>query len=225
MNDIIWIDLILLAFVSVAAIAVIRAQSLFSAVILSGVYSLLMAMVWTNMRALDVAFTEASVGAGISTVLLLGALVWCGREEKASPPDLRAIALVLVTGAVLIYGTFDMPAFGDPNAAIHQHRVPELLAQTVGKHLDAPTYYDIQDPAFVAHAHHVVHPLDDFAGHVTNTVTSLLAAYRSFDTMFETTVIFTAGIALVLLLRRRPEDVAQGDALSHRPRRQRRRQA
>lgn len=223
MNDIIWIDLILLAFVSVSAIAVIRTQSLFSAVILSGVYSLLMAMVWTNMRALDVAFTEASVGAGISTVLLLGALVWCGRQEKKTAPDLRAIALVLITGAVLIYGTLDMPAFGDPLAAIHQHRVPELMAQTVGKHPDAATFYDIHDPAFIEHAHHVVHPLDDFGGHVTNTVTSLLASYRGFDTMFETTVIFTAGIALVLLLRRRPEDVAQ--ELRHRPHRSKRSRA
>lgn len=222
MNDIIWVDLILLAFVTVAAIAVIRAKSLFAAVILSGTYSLLMAMVWSNMRALDVAFTEASVGAGISTVLLLGALVWCGRKEKPVPRDFRALGLVIVTGAVLVYGTFDMPAFGDPQAPIHQHRVPELLAQTVGKVPNLPTYYDIHDPAFIEHAHHVVHPMDDFAGHVTNTVTSLLAAYRSFDTMFETTVIFTAGIALVILLRRRPEDLEQEEALGHRPHKRRR---
>lgn len=215
MNDIIWVDIILLGFVTFAAIAVIRAKDLFSAVILSGVYSLLMAMVWTNMRALDVAFTEAAVGAGISTVLLLGALVWCGREEKVTRRDFRALALVLVTGAVLVYGTLDMPAMGDPTAPIHQHRVPEIIAQTAGKDLGAASYYDIHDPAFVAHAHHVVHPMDDFAGHVTNMVTSLLASYRGFDTMFETTVIFTAGIALVLLLRRRPEDLKQ--ELGHRP--------
>ena len=46
---------------------------------------------------------------------------------------------------------------------------------------------------------------DDFNGHVPNTVTSLLAAYRGFDTMFETTVIFVAGVSLLLLLRRRRE--------------------
>lgn len=215
MNDIIWLDLILLAFVTVAAVAVIRARNLFAAVTLSGVYSLLMAMVWTNMRALDVAFTEASVGAGISTILLLGALAWTGRKEKAVPRDMRAILLVLITGAVLVYGTLDMPGIGDPHAPIHQHRVPALMAQTVGKLPSARSYYDIHDPAFVEHAHHVFHPMDDFAGHVPNTVTSLLAAYRSFDTMFETTVIFTAGIALVLLLRRREEDAV--DELGHRP--------
>ena len=51
------------------------------------------------------------------------------------------------------------------------------------------------------------HPDDDFNGHVPNTVTSLLAAYRGYDTMFETAVIFTAGASLILLLRvRRRED-------------------
>jgi multicomponent Na+:H+ antiporter subunit B len=49
---------------------------------------------------------------------------------------------------------------------------------------------------------HHLHPPDDFNGHVPNSVTSLLAAYRGYDTMFETTVIFTAGVSLILLLRR-----------------------
>ena len=53
---------------------------------------------------------------------------------------------------------------------------------------------------------HHKHPADDFNGHVPNSVTSLLAAYRGFDTMFETTVIFTAGMALILLLRRPREE-------------------
>ena len=52
----------------------------------------------------------------------------------------------------------------------------------------------------------VAHPADDFNGHVPNTVTSLLAAYRGYDTMFETAVIFTAAMSLILLLRRRRED-------------------
>jgi len=41
---------------------------------------------------------------------------------------------------------------------------------------------------------------------VPNTVTSLLAAYRGYDTMYETTVIFTAGLSMLLLLRRRRDD-------------------
>ena len=59
-------------------------------------------------------------------------------------------------------------------------------------------------PRDKGHAHEG-HPDDDFNGHVPNTVTSLLAAYRGYDTMCETTVIFVAGVSLLLLLRRRRE--------------------
>lgn len=200
------IDLILLAMITVVACAVVQISDLFSAVMLAGLYSLFMALVWSNMRALDVAFTEAAVGAGISTVLLLGALVWTGRYAKPRPFNIQALLMVLLTGAVLVYGTLDMPGFGDPNAPIHRHRVPKIAAQTVGKVPGSATAYDIHAPDFGAHSHHLAHPVDEFGGHVPNTVTSLLAAYRGFDTMFETTVIFVAGISLILLLRRREYD-------------------
>lgn len=198
------VDIILMVFVVVTAIAVIEVRSLFSATMLAGIYSLLMAVVWSNMHALDVAFTEAAVGAGISTVLLLGALVKTGRWSKPAKAkvDVLALSICLITGGMLVYGTTDMPKFGDPSAPIHNVRVPELLAQEVGKseHRFGPelgeNHFDPEHP----------HPNDDFGGHSPNTVTSLLAAYRGFDTMFETAVIFTAGISLILLLRRRRED-------------------
>ncbi|HLT38079.1 MAG TPA: hydrogenase subunit MbhD domain-containing protein, partial [Enhygromyxa sp.] len=74
-NQVLVLDIFLLLLVATTAIAVITVRSLLAATILAGIYSLLMALVWSNMHALDVAFTEASVGAGISTILLLGALV------------------------------------------------------------------------------------------------------------------------------------------------------
>lgn len=197
-NPILILDIFLLLLVTATAIAVIRVQSLFSATILAGIYSLLMALVWTNMHALDVAFTEASVGAGISTILLLGALVLTKRNSKQTGKvHMPALLICVATGALLIYGTFDMPKFGDPNAPIHTYRVPALLNQSVGKHPSAA-------PREKGHGAHG-HPDDDFNGHAPNTVTSLLAAYRGFDTMFETTVIFVAGVSLLLLLRRRRE--------------------
>jgi multicomponent Na+:H+ antiporter subunit B len=192
------LDILLLLLVAATAIAVVRARSLLSATILAGIYSLLMAMVWTNMHALDVAFTEASVGAGISTILLLGALVLTKRAVKPEPRvNWRALSVCLGTGALLVYGTLDMPAFGDPDAPIHTLRVPKLMQQNVGKHETAA-------PRDKGHAHEGA-PDDDFNGHVPNSVTSLLAAYRGYDTMYETTVIFVAGLSLVLLLRRRKE--------------------
>jgi len=202
MNEVLTLDVLMLILALIAAVAIIRARSLLAATMLSGIYSLLMALVWSNMHALDVGFTEAAVGAGATTVLLLGTISATGRLSRRTPAlDLRAGAVVLFTGGLLIYGTLDMPAFGDPYAPIHQHRVPKLLAQTVGKVPGRPPLG--MDPPDPAHPH----PSDDFNGHVPNTVTSLLAAYRGFDTMFETAVIFTAGISLVLLLRRRDDDI------------------
>jgi multicomponent Na+:H+ antiporter subunit B len=198
------VDIILLVLVVITAIAVIEVRSLFSATMLAGIYSLLMAIVWSNMHALDVAFTEAAVGAGISTVLLLGALVKTGRWSKPSETkiDIPALAICVLTGGMLVYGTTDMPKFGDPEAPIHNLRVPKMLAQNVGKDPKRPHGPVHHPPVNPEHPH----PSDDFGGHSPNTVTSLLAAYRGFDTMFETAVIFTAGVSLVLLLRRREDE-------------------
>jgi multicomponent Na+:H+ antiporter subunit B len=200
-SPILVLDIMLLLLVAITAIAIIRVRSLLAATILAGIYSLLMALVWTNMHALDVAFTEASVGAGISTILLLGALVLTKREAKPAPLiNWPALAVCLMTGGLLVYGTLDMPAFGDPKAVLHTYRVPKLMQQNVGKHESAA-------PRDKGHAHEG-HPDDDFNGHVPNSVTSLLAAYRGYDTMYETTVIFVAGASLLLLLRRRREGEA-----------------
>jgi multicomponent Na+:H+ antiporter subunit B len=197
-NQVLVIDIFLMLLIGVTAIAVINVRSLLAATILMGIYSLLMALVWSNMHALDVGFTEASVGAGISTILLLGALVLTKRLAKREPIiHWPALIICGLTGLLLIYGTGDMPKFGDPNGPIHTLRVPKLMDQTVGKHPTAA-------PRDKGHAHEGA-PDDDFNGHVPNSVTSLLAAYRGYDTMYETTVIFTAGISMLLLLRRRED--------------------
>jgi multicomponent Na+:H+ antiporter subunit B len=178
------IDIVLLVLLAVVGITIIRLRNLFAVVMLSGIYSLLMASVFVLLDAVDVAFTEAAVGAGISTVLLLGVLALTkGREKIPVTTPLLPLATVLVTGALLIYGTWDLPAFGDPNAPAHRHVAPEYLAE--GEHeTGAP-----------------------------NIVTAVLASYRGYDTLGEVTVIFTAGIGVLLLLsgsgvlrRRDPED-------------------
>jgi len=61
------------------ALAVVRMQSLFAIVMMSGVFSLLSALLFVTLDAVDVAFTEAAVGAGISTVLMLGTLALTSR--------------------------------------------------------------------------------------------------------------------------------------------------
>ena len=76
------IDLILLLFLVICALAAVSMKDLLSATMILTAYSLIMAIVWTRMNAVDVAFTEASVGAGITTVLIIAALSRTKREEE-----------------------------------------------------------------------------------------------------------------------------------------------
>lgn len=171
------IDVTLLALLGITAVALLRLRNLFAVVMLSGIYSLLCAALYTSLDAVDVAFTEAAVGAGISTVLMLGTLALVGSEEKK--PTRRPIIplfVVLVTGGVLIYGTSDIPPFGDPDDPAQVHVVPRYIQES-GHEIGIP-----------------------------NIVTSVLASYRSYDTMGETTVIFTAVVGVLLLLARGPRD-------------------
>ncbi len=165
------VDMVLLAFLSVTALAALRLRDLFAVVMLFALYSLLSAVLFVVMDAVDVAFTEAAVGVGISTVLMLGTLSLTNRYEKAPThrPILPLLA-VTATGLALIYGTLDMPLFGDAGAPAHQHVAPHYLQasqQEVG---------------------------------IPNIVTAVLASYRGFDTLGEIVVIFTAGVGVLILL-------------------------
>ncbi|MBL4749852.1 MAG: DUF4040 domain-containing protein [Amylibacter sp.] len=175
------IDLILFAMLVFTALAIVRINHLFAVVMLSGVFSLLSALLLVTLDAVDVAFTEAAVGAGISTVLMLGTIALTARtQKKSSRSGLVPFIVVTVTGAVLVYGTLDMPDFGDPNAPAQLHVAPEYMAGSI-EDIDVP-----------------------------NVVTSILASYRGYDTLGETAVVFTAGIGVLMLLsglgRRRRED-------------------
>lgn len=166
-----------MVLMAVTVLAIARSRNLFGVVVLSGIYSFLMATVLMAMDAVDVAMTEASVGAGISTVLFLGALYLC-KSEEARPvhKPWLPLAVSMAVGAVLIYGTLGLPEFSDPKAPIHVHVAPRYLnemKQEVG---------------------------------VPNAVTAVLASYRGFDTLGETVVVFTAGAGVIALLRRRRKD-------------------
>jgi len=75
-------DLILLFILVILAIAAITVKDLLAAIVLLGAYSFLMANVWLQLGACDVAFTEAAVGAGASTALMIAALSRTVRREK-----------------------------------------------------------------------------------------------------------------------------------------------
>ncbi len=166
------INILFLAILFVVAIAIARLRSLFAIVMLSGVYSLVSAAWYILVDAVDVGFTEAAVGAGMSTAVLLGAMLLTARTAKPEKP-LKRIGPFLVcfaAGVMLIYATIDLPALGDPNSPAN-----------TGVGL---TYLKI----------------NWFDSGVPNVVTTVLASYRGFDTLGETAVVFTAGLAVALLL-------------------------
>ena len=79
----IWIlEMLVLTMVVITAIAAISVRDLLGAAILFGAYSFMMCLLWAIMGAVDVAFTEASVGAGISTVLFVSAVFRTSRRSK-----------------------------------------------------------------------------------------------------------------------------------------------
>jgi len=170
----VYVTAALLTLLLAITIAIVRQRSLYSIVILAGAYSFLMASVLVAFDAVDVAMTEAAVGAGVSTVFLLAALYRTKSREYPRPRNIIVPLFVTsVTGAALVWGTWSLPPFGAADAPIHKHTTPHYLEEARAKRI-AP-----------------------------NVVTAVLADYRSFDTLGETTVIFTAGIGIMMLLRQR----------------------
>lgn len=173
------INMVLLALMGATAIAILRLRSMFAVAMLSGFYSFLAASIFVVLDAVDVAFTEASVGAGISTVLILAVLALTRDREKI-PLRLPVLPLLVVTitGVVLLLATPEMPAFGDPDAPTNRHVAPNYLGDKV------PQY----------------RPDNVVEVGVPNVVTSVLASYRGYDTLGEVVVIFTAGVAVMMLI-------------------------
>lgn len=183
-----YILMALLVLLAIVTVAIVFQRSLFAVVILAGIYSFLMATAMIVLDAVDVAMTEAAVGAGVSTVFFLSSLHLTRAREYPRPRSVWLPMFVAgVIGAALVGGTFDLPRFGAASAPIHNHTAPHYLTKSKGE-----------------------------TG-IPNVVTSVLADYRSFDTLGETLVIFTAGIGIIVLLRGRrrrrgedKEDVSAG---------------
>jgi len=166
-----FIHISILCFLLVTVLAIVRMRDLLAVVMLLSIYSLLSACFFVVMDAVDVAFTEAAVGIGISTLLLLSTLALTKRFERPHRTEpVLALFLVLTTGALLVYGTLQMPPFGSASAPAHQHVAAYYIEQSF---LDTG---------------------------IANMVTSVLASYRGYDTLGELMVIFTAGIGVLALL-------------------------
>lgn len=79
----IWqLDLIILLIVVLCGIAAISIRDLLGSAIMFGAYSFMMCLLWSIMGAVDVSFTEASVGAGVSTVFFVAAVFRTTRRTR-----------------------------------------------------------------------------------------------------------------------------------------------
>ena len=158
---------------ALTTLGIIRLRNLFSVVILSTIYSFLMATLLLIFDAVDVALTEAAVGAGISTVLMLTVLYYTKvNEEKPKFKSILPLIICLTVGGLLIYGTYGLPPFGASDTPIHTHISVQYLERSISE-----------------------------TG-VPNVVTSVLASYRGFDTLGEVIVVFTAAIGVLSILKR-----------------------
>jgi multicomponent Na+:H+ antiporter subunit B len=168
-------ELPLLLLLLLTAAGAILVRDLIGAVLILGSYSFFLALVWAWLGAPDVAFVEAVVGAGLATVFFLLTLFSTDPKDtrfSRQVPSQATVLLLPLLGALLLYAAADLPRFGDPLSPASTHVSPHYLENSVA---DTRT---------------------------TNVVTSVLMDYRALDTLVETVVVFTAGIACWLLRRR-----------------------
>lgn len=176
------LEIALLFFILLTGWTAISAKSLLTSAVTLTVFSFLMALSFVSMGAIDVGFTEAVVGAGITGLFIIIAIYktsWRSIERFESRFKIGRVLALAAFGALLIYGSTGLPDRGDPNAPLHSH---PSMAGTV----NAATYY-IQNAYKDAKT--------------PNMVTVILADYRGYDTLGEEVVILAAGLICFLLLR------------------------
>jgi multicomponent Na+:H+ antiporter subunit B len=157
------------------AVSLLFMRDLLASVLLLSAYSGLLAVLFALLGAVDVAFTEAVVGVGVSTVLYVALLRRVDHREltrRGLPVRTFAVVVVLALAAVLVY-SIEALHFGDPLSPSLCHVSPEYIARSE------------QDTA------------------TPNVVTAVLADYRGFDTLIETSVILCAAVSCILLLGRK----------------------
>lgn len=162
--------------VALSALAMIRVKDLFALVVLFAIYSAFLALLFAAFGAVDVAFTEAVVGTGVSTLFLMALIWYVDPNELTRGATGRRVAagvVAVAVGGALIYGIHALPPFGDPQAPATVH--------------EAPVYYLSQS-------------MEDMR--TPNVVTAVLGDYRSLDTLIEAAVVVTAAVACLLVMSR-----------------------
>jgi multicomponent Na+:H+ antiporter subunit B len=165
------------ALLGLVALGLPLLRNLVAVMVMLSVYSALLAVNFALLGAADVAFTEAVVGTGVSTLFFMGLLTWVDPDAvtyRGGSQRLLGLAGALLVCALFLYGFSAIPPFGSAGAPPHEHPLVQAYVHEAGKKLHTP-----------------------------NIVTAVLADYRSFDSLIEATVVLTAALACGLALRRR----------------------
>jgi multicomponent Na+:H+ antiporter subunit B len=158
------------------AFATALLRDVLGSIIAFSAYSLGVAIIWVFLRAPDVGLTEAAVGAGVMTVLLLATIAKTTRpadDRTIERIDLRAAVVGIALVAVLSTTLVALPPVGAADSAV--------VTDDVTRYYLDNAYDETQ---------------------VQNAVTAVLAAYRGFDTLGEATVVYAAGVGLLVVLKK-----------------------
>lgn len=166
------LNIVTLTAMVVVTIYLNLVRNMIGVVMLGGVYSLLTSLFFFYADAVDVAFTEAAVGAGISTIIFVGTIALTHRYERKPATSHRWFGFLVVglTAIALLIGTADLPAYGELNNPVNNE---------IYEYYIAGSYHDI---------------------HIPNVVTSVLGSYRGYDTFGEVVVVFAAVVGVLALL-------------------------
>jgi multicomponent Na+:H+ antiporter subunit B len=175
------LDLVLFVVLAVFAVLALRVRNLMAAVAVLAAFSLLVAVMFAGMAAVDVAFVEAVLGAGLTGILLVVLIRATGEhvheiELESWGHRGAALAVIGAFAGLMFYASVDLPDRGDPLAPAHVHVSPVYLERSVPE-TGTP-----------------------------NVVIALLADFRSLDTLGELVVVFTAVLSVILVLGWRRED-------------------
>lgn len=178
------LDLLLLCILIATAVLALTVRDLLTSVALLAAYSLVLALLFAGLSALDVSLVETALGAGLTGILLVTAIMATTRRSSARERPRQRWLMAPVIGAfvaLMLFATDGLPDRGDPEGPQHTGVATHYLENALA---------DTKTP---------------------NVVTALLADYRSLDTLGETLVILTAALGASLVLYRRgdrPEDAA-----------------
>lgn len=176
-----YVSILFSAFLIIIALMLIRVRGAMQLLVMLSIFSGLMACLHALLGAVDVAFTEAVVGASLSTLFLMALIrqIDPGQLKQGSKRQrLVAGMIALAVAGLLSVGVLAMPEFGDA---------------------DTPPFNALED-------RELIQPYEQM--HTPNAVTAVLADYRSFDTLIEATVVLTAALACLLVLKKERHDRA-----------------